>query len=195
MKGNSQIIFQMRRLRREVQSCPGCQWQMKNGNQGSCPLYHVAGHCGKFYHLLCEDGTYLSMWPSVFFQGFRQNGDLWGLRCSIILHVLIGERERRPWVSSVKWGGEKGHKQKEKRTGSSFLARNNACKSRLWGSPCTGTVVKKAGHTGVFPPGNNLQQHCFLIWGIMNNTVDSICSFSQCRTFPRAVSPSDLLIL
>lgn len=133
----------------------------------------------------CVRMEHISVGDHLSFQGFLQNGDLWGLRCSIILHVLNGERERRPWFSSVKWGGEKGHKRKEKRTGSSSLVRNNACKSRLWGSPCTGRVVKKAGHTGVFPPGNNLQQHCFLIWGIMNNTVDSICSFSQRRTFPR----------
>lgn len=56
-------------------------------------------------------------------------------------------------------------------------------------------MVRKAGHAGVFPAGNNHQQHCFLIRGIMNNTVDPIYSFSQRRTFPCAVSPSDLLIL
>lgn len=46
---------------------------------------------------------------------------------------------------------------------------------------CEGTLhrqcVRRAGHTGVFPPGNNLQHHCFLIWRIMNNTVIQFALF------------------
>ena len=72
---------------------------------------------------------------------------------------------------------EEAHGGKEKRTGSPSPVGNDACKSGLRGSPGTGSRVRKAGHTRVFPPGNNLQQHCFLIWGIMNNNVDPICSF------------------
>lgn len=150
---------------------------------------HAAGHCGKFSRLMCADGAQLSVWPSLIFQQLPQNGDLLGVNRSIILHVMNVERHTwRPRLSSVKWGKEKGHREKEKRTGCSSFVWNDAGKSRLRG-PCTGSVVRKAGHTGVFPPGNNLQQHCFLIWRIMNNTVDPICSFSQCRTFPVLSAP------
>lgn len=73
--------------------------------------------------------------------------------------------------------GEGVQEGKKKAQGSPSVVRNDACKSQLGGSPCSGSVVRKAGHSGVFPPGNNLQQHCVLIWGIMNNTVDPIFSF------------------
>lgn len=101
-----------------------------------------------------------SVWPSLFFQWLLQDGGLWGLICPRVLHVLdIKMDRRRPQFSDGKQGGEKGHRWNEKRTVCPSLVWNNAGKSCLWGRPCTGSVVRKAGHTGVFPPGNNLQQH------------------------------------
>lgn len=147
---------------------------------------HTAGHSGEFFHLMCVDGAWLNVWPSVFFQQLLQNGDLQGINYSIILHVMNVERGTwRPWFSNVKWGKKKGHREKEREKEQAVLPLFEMMLTSLsWGRPCTGCVVRKAGHTGVFPPGNNLQQHCFLIWRIMNNTVDPIYSFSRCRTFP-----------
>lgn len=156
------------------------------------PPSHAAGHCGTFSHLMSRDGAHQSVWPSIFFQGFLQNGNLRGLSYSLILIRVEWWKVRRLWFSKR---GEGAQKERKKRTGGPSLVRNNAVQSGLCGSSRTGSMVRKAGHAGVFPAGNNHQQHCFLIRGIMNNTVDPIYSFSQRRTFPCAVSPSDLLIL
>ena len=94
----------------------------------------------------------------------------------------------------MKQGGEKGHGWKEKRTGilplfettATSLGGGRDLTEAVWG----GRQVTQ---------GSSLQEitfsGTFLIWRIMNNTVDPICSFSQNRTYPCAVSSLDLLIL
>lgn len=54
--------------------------------------------------------------------------------------------------------------------------------------------MRRAGHTGVFPPGNNLQHHCFLIWRIMNNTVIQFALFLSVE-LSLCCQALDLLIL
>lgn len=144
---------------------------------------HAAGHCGKFSHLTCGERSLISVWLSLFFQRLLQNGDLWGVSHS----VMNVERDRwRPSSSSLAmWNeGRRGGTEKKKKKNRLFFLCLKWC---LQVSAVKETLhrqyVRRAGHTGVFPPGNNLQHHCFLIWRIMNNTVDPICSFSQRRTF------------
>ena len=82
-------------------------------------------------------------------KGLRGTLCLWCLRKSEEPSVAAGAQARR---------GE-GAWMERKKDRHPSLVWNNSYKPRWWERPRRGSVGRKAGHTGVFSPGNNLQRH------------------------------------